>query len=81
MGTIAARDAEWQCELVSRVVAIHLMASVQACELRGDLAGRPKLVSVVKEVRKLVKDTVFDRPMDKDIEVLASALPELVRSL
>jgi histidine ammonia-lyase len=81
MGTIAARDAAWQCELVSRVVAIHLMASVQACELRGDLAGRPKLASVVKEVRKLVKDTVFDRPMDKDIEILARALPELVQSL
>lgn len=81
MGTIAARDAAWQCELVSRVVAIHLMAAVQACELRGGLNGRPVLASLAKEVRKKVKATVFDRPMDKDIEVLADALPELVRTL
>lgn len=81
MGTIAARDAAWQCELVSRVAAIHLMAAVQACELRGELDGRPALASLVKEVRKVVKDTVFDRSMDKDIEVLVSALPDIVHSI
>ena len=81
MGTIAARDAAWQCELAGRVVAIHLMAAVQACELRGALDGRPALASLVKEVRKVVKETVFDRPMDKDIEALVEALPDLIHSL
>ncbi|MCL4469349.1 MAG: aromatic amino acid ammonia-lyase [Deltaproteobacteria bacterium] len=81
MGTIAARDAAWQCELVGRAVAVHLMAAVQACELRGDLDGRPALASLVKSVRKVVKETVFDRPMDKDIEALVNALPDLTRSL
>lgn len=81
MGTIASRDASWQCELVERVIAIHLMAAVQACELRGNLDRRPALASLVKKVRKVVKETVFDRPMDRDIEVLVTALPDLVRSV
>ena len=81
MGTIAARDAALQGELVSRVVAIQLMASVQACELRGGLDRRPKLASLVKAVRKIVNETLYDRPMDADIEALAHALPELVSAL
>ncbi len=81
MGTIAARDASRQCDLVSRAVAIHLMAAVQACELRGNLDRRPALASLVKEVRKVVKETVFDRPMDRDIEALVGALPDVVRSV
>ncbi len=81
MGTIAARDAALQCELAGRVVAIHLMASVQACELRGDLASRPNLASIVRSVRSVVRPTVFDRTMDKDIEALTRALPDVVSSL
>ena len=53
MGTIAARDAARVCTLAERVVAIHLMAAVQACEIRGRLESRPRLVPVVMELRSL----------------------------
>lgn len=79
MGTIAARDAARQCDLVGRVAAVHLMAAVQACELRGRLDRRPELSSLVKSIRRIVKETAVDRPMDQDIEALTGALPDLVR--
>ena len=44
MGTIAARDAERVCTLTERVLAIHLLAAVQGCEIRGNLDARPPLI-------------------------------------
>jgi len=37
MGTIAARDAERICTLTERVVAIHLLAAAQACDIRNNI--------------------------------------------
>lgn len=74
MGTIAARDAARVCTLAERVVAIHLMAAAQACEIRGDLEVRPRLASLVKEIRTLAAPTFEDRPMDGDIEALAGRI-------
>ncbi len=56
MGTIAARDAARVCTLAERVVAIHLLAAVQACEIRGRLESRPRLVPLVMELRTLWPD-------------------------
>jgi histidine ammonia-lyase len=77
MGTIAARDAARVCTLAERVVAIHLMAAVQACEIRGRLENRPRLVPLVMELRKLVGPTFEDRPMDADIEALAERISQI----
>jgi histidine ammonia-lyase len=71
MGTIAARDAVRVCTLAERVVAIHLLAAAQACEIRGRVEDRTRLASLVGEIRRLAAPTHEDRPMDADIEVLA----------
>ena len=74
MGTIAARDADRVCTLAERVVAIHLMAAVQACEIRGRVKERPRLATLVAELRRWVAPTYEDRPMDGDIETLAERI-------
>jgi histidine ammonia-lyase len=74
MGTIAARDAARICTLAERVVAIHLMAAAQACEIRGRVEVRPRLASLVKKIRRLAAPTFEDRPMDADIEALAERI-------
>jgi histidine ammonia-lyase len=71
MGTIAARDAARVCTLAERVVAIHLLAAAQACEIRGRVEDRPRLASLVGDLRRLAAPTHEDRPMDADIETLA----------
>ena len=76
MGTIAARDAARVCTLAERVVAIHLMAAVQACEIRGRLESRPCLVPLVMELRDLAGPTFEDRPMDADIEAVARRISQ-----
>lgn len=74
MGTIAARDARRACELVERVLAIHLLAAVQACQLRGKLHLRPRLQALVKSIRRVSPHLVQDRPLDKDIEAMVQAI-------
>jgi len=71
MGTIAARDAARVCTLTERVVAIHLLAASQACEIRGRVDDRPSLTLLIKSLRRLAAPTFEDRPMDADIEALA----------
>jgi histidine ammonia-lyase len=78
LGTISARDALRQCFLVSRVLAVHLMASTQACEIRGGLEKRPSVEKIIKAVRAVVQETAADRPMDLDIDNLADAIYEMV---
>ena len=74
MGTIAARDASRICILTERVVAIHLMAAAQACELRGNIRHRPGLQSLMKNIRGIATATREDRPMDGDIEQVVQAI-------
>jgi histidine ammonia-lyase len=68
MGTIAARDAARICTLTERVVAIHLLAAAQACELRGNIRHRPRLKAIIKDLRKASAPVREDRPLDRDIE-------------
>jgi histidine ammonia-lyase len=74
MGTIAARDAERICTLTERVLAIHLLAASQGCEIRGNLEVRPRLLALIGRIRALSKSLVEDREMDTDIEQLARAI-------
>jgi histidine ammonia-lyase len=76
MGTIAARDASRICTLAERVEAIHLLAAAQACEIRGRMKARPRLVSMLAELRRLAAPTFQDRPMDADIEAVAREISE-----
>lgn len=74
LGTIAARGADRVCTLVERVIAIHLLAAAQACELRGNVQARPKLTPLIAYIRSFSKRLVKDRPMDRDIESIARAI-------
>ena len=76
MGTIAARDASRVCTLAERVVAIHLLAAAQACEIRGRMEARPRLALRLEELRRLAAPTYEDRPMDADIEAVARKISE-----
>jgi histidine ammonia-lyase len=74
MGTIAARDAERICTLTERVVAIHLLAAAQACDIRNNIGVRPLLARLMKNIRAVSAPVVEDRAMDKDIENICTAI-------
>ncbi len=76
MGTIGARDAARVCELTERLIAIHLLAAAQACEIRGKCNARPALSSILKKIRTIAGPTYSDRPMEGDIAALAAAISE-----
>ncbi|KUG23250.1 putative histidine ammonia-lyase protein [hydrocarbon metagenome] len=74
MGTIAARDAERICTLTERVVAIHLLAAAQACDIRNNVDVRPLLVAIMGKIRSVSAPILEDREMDKDIENICKAI-------
>jgi histidine ammonia-lyase len=76
MGTIAARDAERICTLTERVLAIHLLAAAQGCEIRGNLDLRPRLLAIILRIRFLSEALLEDREMDGDIERTARAIAD-----
>ena len=68
MGTIAARDCERVCTLTERVIAIHLLAAAQACDIRQNIKVRPLLAKALQNIRQVSDPVVEDRPLDEDIE-------------
>ena len=74
MGTIAARDAQRICTLTERVLSIHLLAAVQACDIRKNVKVRPLLAGACQKIRLVSKQVIADRPLDKDIENMCSAI-------
>jgi len=74
MGTIAARDAERVCTLGERVVAIHLLAAAQACDIRQNTGVRPLLARVLANIRQVSDPVIEDRPLDEDIERMGVAI-------
>jgi histidine ammonia-lyase len=76
MGTIAARDAERICTLTERVLAIHLLAAAQGCEIRGNTNVRPNILALIQKIRSISEAMLEDREMDSDIERLARAIAE-----
>jgi histidine ammonia-lyase len=76
MGTIAARDAERICTLTERVLAIHLLAAAQGCEIRGNINVRPDILALIHKIRSISEAVLEDREMDGDIERLARTIAE-----
>ena len=74
MGTIAARDAERICTLTERVVAIHLLAAAQACDIRNNIEARPLLAGIMEKIRWVSAPVLEDRAMDIDIENICTAI-------
>ena len=74
LGTIAARDADRVAGLVAGVLGVHLLASVQAAEIRGQLEARPLLARWVARVRELSPRVEADRPLDSDLTRVAQAI-------
>lgn len=68
MGTIAARDAERVSTLTERVIAIHLLAAAQACDIRQNVNVRPLLDRALQNIRQVSDPVMEDRPLDEDIE-------------
>lgn len=76
MGTIAARDALRVLELTETVVAILVLATCQAVDLRGDEITAKRAGALHGSVRKAVPMLEADRRQDVDIE----AVLEMYRS-
>ena len=88
MGTIAARDCIRVLELTEQVAAAHVLACVQAVELRADLErgeGGPgtrsrrhrvnaELEAFVRDVRASVSAVVEDRPLDRDLRTICQEI-------
>jgi histidine ammonia-lyase len=74
MGTIAARDADRVCTLTTRVLAIHLLAAAQACEIRGRADQRPRIDAIIRLIRTHAEPLMTDRPMDADIGRIAGII-------
>jgi histidine ammonia-lyase len=53
---------------------VHLLATAQACELRGGLAARPAVAALVRAVRRLSPALEDDRCLDSDIEAVNQAV-------
>ena len=76
MGPIAARKAKEIVKNVGAVLAIELMAGVQALDFRKPQKPSPPVQDIYDEVRKLVTKLEVDRPLYPDIDKLT----ELIRS-
>ncbi len=74
MGTISARDAERICTLTERVVAIHLLAAAQACDIRNNIEARPLLSDIMEKIRSVSAPLLEDREMDKDIKNICEVI-------
>ncbi|WP_226581311.1 histidine ammonia-lyase [Halobacillus litoralis] len=71
MGTIGARHAAEVIENAGNVLAIELICSLQALELRGVERASPLIAGLWKEARKVVPSIGEDRVFAKDIERMA----------
>ena len=74
MGTIAARDLRRIVELTESVLSIHLLALCQAIDARGGPRPHTRTAALHEAIRSLVPTVMEDRPMDIDIQRVASAL-------
>lgn len=74
MATIAARDLLRIVEITEQVVAMLLLASIQAVELRGRKIASERLSALAASVRRVVPPLVEDRRMDLDIEAVLALL-------
>ncbi len=76
MGTVAVRHARRLLDNARRVVAIELLAAVEAVDLVGADGLGAGTRGVHARVRRLVAPLVEDRPLGGDVERLAGALDQ-----
>jgi histidine ammonia-lyase len=74
MGTIAARHSYTVVQLASQVTAIHLLALCQAADLTGTDQLGSTTSAAQAYVRKHVAFLAEDRPMDSEIEAVATLI-------
>lgn len=78
MGTIAARDCLRVLELTEQVAAAHVLATVQAVQLRmrsgADMELNPALRAFVDDVRRHSPLVVEDRPLEHELRALTARL-------
>lgn len=74
MAATAARQARRVVDLTERAAAVHLLLLAQAADLRGVEALAPATRSVYEHVRELSAYVERDRPLDEDVERVASAI-------
>jgi len=77
MGTVAVRHARRLLENARRVVAIELLAAVEAVDLVGTVALGGGTRAAYERVRRLVPPLLEDRPLGADVERLEAALGTL----
>ena len=63
------------CELTERVLAVVLLATCQALDVRGPVGRRSRSRAVLEAVRELVPTNLADRRQDVDIAAVIEALP------
>lgn len=79
MGTIAARDCLRVLQLTEQVAAAHLLALVQALELRGRAGGeerwrRGPIGALAEAVRGLSPSLLEDRPLEADLRAVVASI-------
>lgn len=74
MGATAARQARHIVELTEKATAIHLLLLAQAADLRGSGALAPATRAVYARLRELSAYVESDRPLDADINRVASTV-------
>lgn len=86
MGPIAGRQALEIIHNVEKVLAIHLLTSTQALDMRRlqlvqwgltDPQSAPKVAKITKKVRSLVPYLHEDRYLHPDINTIIEALPDI----
>ncbi|MEC8854176.1 MAG: aromatic amino acid lyase, partial [Planctomycetota bacterium] len=73
-GPTAAFGAQHALDLAARVLAVELLCSAEAIELRRPLCSGKGNENLLGWVRQLISSRHTDRPVGPDIEALASAL-------
>ncbi|WP_075037320.1 histidine ammonia-lyase [Halobacillus dabanensis] len=76
MGTTAARHASVVIDHVRKVLAIELICSLQALEMRGEERASPLAQQLWKSARTIVPVITEDRVFSKDIENMTSWLKD-----
>ena len=74
MSTIAARHCRTVMELATEVAAVHLLALVQAADLRGADLLALETQRVYRAIRQHVPFVTVDRPLDNDIQRIVNLI-------
>jgi histidine ammonia-lyase len=74
MGMTSALKFRQIVDLVERLVAIELLAAAEGLEYRRPLRAGPKIEAAHAKVRSISSRLTTDRPLGRDIELVAEAI-------